>query len=65
MDVERRVRAECNLHCGTPYPPAALLWQYPMSIWPLRAFSGLLDDRINSPAPPRGALGAHPAQRHP
>ena len=50
VDVERRVRAECNLHCGTPYPPAALLWQYPMSIWPLRAFSGFLDDRINSPA---------------
>ena len=49
-DVERRVRAECNLHCGTPYPPAAVLWQYPMSIWPLRAFSGLLDDRINAPA---------------
>jgi hypothetical protein len=50
VDVERRVRAECNLHCGTPYPPAAVLWQYPMSIWPLRAFSGLLDDRINAPA---------------
>jgi hypothetical protein len=49
-DVERRVRAECNLHSGTPYPPAALLWQYPMSIWPLRAFSGLMDDRINAPA---------------
>ena len=49
-DVERRVRAECNLHCGTPYPPAALLWQYPMSIWPLRAFSGLMDDGINAPA---------------
>ncbi len=49
-DVERRVRAECNLHCGTPYPPAAVLWQYPMSIWPLRGFAGLLDDRINAPA---------------
>ena len=44
------MRAECNLHCGTPYPPAASLWQYPMSIWPLRAFSGFLDDRINAPA---------------
>ena len=44
------MRAECNLHCGTPYPPAAMLWQYPMSIWPLRAFSGFLDDRINAPA---------------
>ena len=50
VDVERRVRAECNLHCGTPYPPAALLWQYPMSIWPLRAFAGFLDDGINAPA---------------
>ena len=49
-NVERRVRAECKLHCGTPYPPAAVLWQYPMSIWPLRAFSGFLDDRINAPA---------------
>jgi hypothetical protein len=49
-DVERRMRSECNLHCGTPYPPAALLWQYPMSVWPLRAFSGFLNDRINSPA---------------
>ena len=49
-DVERRMRSECNLHCGTPYPPAAMLWQYPMSIWPLRAFSGLMDDRINAPA---------------
>ena len=49
-DVERRMRSECNLHCGTPYPPAATLWQYPMSIWPLRGFSGFLDDRINAPA---------------
>lgn len=48
--AERRVRAECNLHCGTPYPPAALLWQYPWSIWPLRAFSGFVDDRISTPA---------------
>jgi len=49
-DAERRVRSECNLHCGTPYPPAATLWQYPMSIWPLRGLSGFLDDRINAPA---------------
>ena len=49
-NAERRMRAECNLHCGTPYPPATVLWQYPMSIWPLRAFSGFLDDRINAPA---------------
>jgi len=49
-DAERRTRSECNLHCGTPYPPAATLWQYPMSIWPLRGFSGFLDDRINAPA---------------
>jgi hypothetical protein len=49
-DAERRMRAECNLHCGTPYPPAATLWQYPMSIWPLRGLSGFLDDRINTPA---------------
>ena len=49
-NVERRVRAECNLHNGTPYPSAALLWQYPMSIWPFRALSGFMDDRINSPA---------------
>ena len=49
-NAERRARAECNLHCGTPYPSAAVLWQYPMSIWPLRAFSGFLDDRINAPA---------------
>jgi len=49
-DVERRVRSECNLHCGTPYPPATTLWQYPMSIWPLRGFAGFLDDRINAPA---------------
>jgi len=49
-DVERRVRAECNLHSGTPYPPASVLWQYPWSIWPLRAFAGFLDDGINAPA---------------
>ena len=49
-DAERRMRSECNLHCGTPYPPAATLWQYPMSIWPLRGLSGFLDDRINAPA---------------
>jgi hypothetical protein len=49
-DVERRMRSECNLHCGTPYPPVATLWQYPMSIWPLRGLSGFLDDRINAPA---------------
>ena len=48
--AERRMRAECNLHCGTPYPSAALLWQYPWSIWPLRAFSGFVDDRISTPA---------------
>ena len=50
VGAERRVRAECNLHCGTPYPPAALLWQYPWSIWPLRAFSSFVDDRISAPA---------------
>ena len=49
-NVERRVRTECNLHTGTPYPPAALLWQYPLSIWPFRAFSGLMDDSVNAPA---------------
>ena len=50
VGAERRVRAECNLHCGTPYPPAAFLWQYPWSIWPLRAFSSFVDDRISAPA---------------
>ena len=49
-DIEQRVRRACNQHCSTPYPAASLLWQYPMSIWPLRAFSGFLDDRINAPA---------------
>ena len=49
-NAEQRVRAECNLHCGTPYPTAAFLWQYPWSIWPLRAFSGFVDDRISAPA---------------
>ena len=49
-DAERRVRSVCNLHCGTPYPRAAVLWQYPMSTWPLRAFAGMLDDGINAPA---------------
>ena len=50
VDAAQRLRRECNLHTGTPYPPAFLLWQYPMSVWPLRALSGLVDDRINSPA---------------
>ena len=45
-----KLRRECNVHQGTPYPPAFLLWQYPMSTWPLRAFSGLVDDRIKAPA---------------
>ena len=45
-----KLRSECRRHHGTPYPPAFLLWQYPMSTWPLRAFSGLVDDRINAPA---------------
>lgn len=49
-NVERSVRGACNVHCETPYPSAALLWQYPMSVWPLRAFSGFMDDRPNSPA---------------
>ena len=50
LEGAEKLRRECNLHHGTPYPPAFLLWQYPMSTWPLRAFSGLVDDRINSPA---------------
>ena len=50
VDGAQRLRRECNLHAGTPYPPAFLLWQYPMSVWPLRALSGLVDDRINAPA---------------
>jgi hypothetical protein len=45
-----KLRRECNLHTLTPYPPGFLLWHYPFSTWPLRAFSGFLDDRINSPA---------------
>ena len=45
-----KMRRECNRNHGAPYPPAFLLWQYPMSTWPLRAFSGLVDDRINAPA---------------
>ena len=49
-NVERRMRTECNLHCGTPYPSAAVLWQYPMSIWPFRSLSSLMDDGINAPA---------------
>ena len=50
LDGAEKLRRECNLHHGTPYPPGFLLWQYPMSTWPLRAFSGLVDDRINAPA---------------
>ena len=50
LEGAEKLRRECNLHHGTPYPPAFLLWQYPMSTWPLRAFSGLVDDRINAPA---------------
>ncbi len=50
VDGSQRLRRECNLHSGTPYPPSFLLWQYPMSVWPLRAFSGLVDDSINAPA---------------
>jgi len=45
-----KLRSECNRNHGTPYPSPFLLWQYPMSVWPLRAFSGLVDDRINAPA---------------
>lgn len=45
-----KLRRECNLHATTPYPPGFLLWQYPFSTWPLRAFAGFVDDRINSPA---------------
>lgn len=50
LEGAEKLRRECNLHHGTPYPPGFLLWQYPMSTWPLRAFSGLVDDRINTPA---------------
>jgi hypothetical protein len=50
VDGAQRLRRECNLHAGTPYPPSFLLWQYPMSTWPLRAFSGLVDDKMNAPA---------------
>ena len=38
------------MHYGTPYPPAFLLWQYPMSTWPLRTFAGLVDDSVKAPA---------------
>ena len=44
------LRRQCNRHAGTPYPSPLLLWQYPMSTWPLRAFSGLLSDRAKTPA---------------
>ena len=50
LDGAKKLRRECNLHSKTPYPPGFLLWQYPMSTWPLRAFAGFVDDRINSPA---------------
>ena len=50
LNGAEKLRRECNLHHGTPYPPAVLLWQYPMSTWPLRAFSGLVDDRVKAPA---------------
>ena len=50
LDGAQRLRRNCTLHKGTPYPPAFLLWQYPMSVWPLRAFSGLVDDRFKAPA---------------
>ena len=50
LNGAEQLRRECNEHRGTPYPPAVLLWQYPMSAWPLRAFSGLVDDRLKAPA---------------
>ncbi len=49
-NASEKLRRECNLHQGTPYPPAFLVWQYPMSTWPLRAFAGLADDRLKAPA---------------
>jgi len=49
-NAAEKLRRECNLHQGTPYPPGFLLWQYPMSTWPLRAFAGLADDRVKAPA---------------
>ena len=50
LEGVKKLRRECNLHSGTPYPPGFLMWNYPLSTWPLRAISGLVDDRINSPA---------------
>tara|TARA_Y100000389_G_scaffold201005_1_gene242695 strand:+ start:30 stop:971 length:942 start_codon:yes stop_codon:yes gene_type:complete len=50
LNGAEKLRRECNLHHGTPYPPGVLLWQYPMSTWPLRTFSGLVDDRVKAPA---------------
>ena len=49
-DVAGKLRDECRTHFGTPYPSVFLLWHYPMSVWPLRAFAGAMDDRPSTPS---------------
>ncbi len=45
-----KVRYAIPGHLTTPYPSPALLYNYPWSVWPLRAFSGCLDDSNKAPA---------------
>lgn len=45
-----KMRDVCDQHKGTPYPSSFVLWQYPMSVWPLRGFSGWLNDEKRAPA---------------
>ena len=41
VNAEERVRAECDVNQGTPYPSVWTLFDYPWSVWPLRSLSGL------------------------
>tara|TARA_X000001036_G_scaffold248398_1_gene231495 strand:- start:243 stop:1226 length:984 start_codon:yes stop_codon:yes gene_type:complete len=51
VDAERRLRNECDMHVATPYPTAWTLYDYPWSVWPFRAMSGLFkSDTTHAPA---------------
>jgi len=51
LDVERRVRDECDLNVATPYPSWWTLFDYPWSVWPLRSMAGLFkSDSVHASA---------------
>lgn len=51
VEAEKRVRNECDVNVGTPYPSWWTLFDYPWSVWPLRSLAAWFkSDSVSEPA---------------